>query len=78
MEKEETSPRKMGKPVPKIDIRLDWCKGCGFCVTYCPRDVLEMNSEKKAVAVHPEQCTACMQCVWICPDFAIQVSKDQE
>jgi NAD-dependent dihydropyrimidine dehydrogenase PreA subunit len=67
-----TEPDAPKKAPATITIREEWCKGCEFCVTYCPRDVLAMNGVL-AVAVKPEQCTRCQICVWVCPDFAIKV-----
>ncbi|GAG04085.1 unnamed protein product, partial [marine sediment metagenome] len=29
----------------KIHINKDRCKGCAFCVEYCPEDVLELSEE---------------------------------
>lgn len=61
----------------KIEIRQAWCKGCGFCVAACTRDVLQMDTlEPIPIVVEPERCTGCELCVWICPDFAINVTKD--
>ena len=56
-----------------IEIREDWCKGCKFCVAFCPKDVLEMDGVLP-VAVRPDDCTKCQLCVWVCPDFAIKVT----
>ncbi len=65
--------------VPRGDVRIiiDRCKGCGFCVEYCPKDVLEMSSEFNIKGYHPPmvvkrgECVNCNLCEMICPEFAI-------
>lgn len=64
------APRE--KTPPRIEVKLSWCKGCGLCVAYCNRGVLEMKGILPAV-LHAEKCSRCLQCEAICPDFAIQV-----
>jgi 2-oxoglutarate ferredoxin oxidoreductase subunit delta len=75
---------KQKTPHGKIYIVTDRCKGCGFCVEYCPRKVLEMSQEFNVKGYHPpfaaheEQCVNCDLCELICPEFAIYVLKDEE
>ena len=69
-----TNSDKKGKTVHLIDT--EWCKGCGICVHFCPKNVLELNRRGKAVAVRPEDCIACMLCELRCPDLAIQIVKE--
>ena len=62
-------------------IIQEWCKGCGICVHFCPRQVLELNKEEKVRSVRPEDCIACRMCELRCPDMAIKVilkNKTQE
>ena len=33
------------------EISRDWCKGCGVCVAFCPRQVLELDRQDKVAAV---------------------------
>lgn len=60
------------------------CKGCGFCVTYCPMDVLELSQKFNVKgyhyveAKHPENCINCDLCGLICPDFAIWSTLKEE
>jgi 2-oxoglutarate ferredoxin oxidoreductase subunit delta len=62
-----------------VRIKSNWCKGCGFCVQYCPTDVLEMSADYNAKGYHPpvvkaaDACTDCRFCEMICPEFAINV-----
>jgi len=68
-----------------IHINTERCKGCGFCVEYCPKDVLELSEEFNKKGYHPprvaheEMCCYCQLCEAICPEFALFVTlKDEE
>ena len=68
-----------GKSVThKID--KEWCKGCGICVHFCPKKVLELDRRGKVEAVRPQDCMGvkCMLCELRCPDLAIQIKENQE
>ncbi|MBR9982643.1 MAG: 4Fe-4S binding protein [Desulfatitalea sp.] len=58
-------------------IQREWCKGCGICVAFCPKQVLEMDACDKAVAVRLEDCIACEMCALRCPDLAIRVDVEK-
>ena len=64
-------------PRGEIVIIEDRCKGCGFCVEYCPNDVLVLSDRYNIKGYHPpeiknkESCVDCGFCQMICPDFAI-------
>jgi len=61
----------------KLNINIEWCKGCGICVAFCPKNVLELNCKDKSEAVRIEDCIACMKCELRCPDLAIEVITSQ-
>ena len=58
-------------------INRDWCKGCGICVHFCPKKVLELDEYDKAVAARPHDCICCKLCELRCPDLAIEVETEQ-
>ena len=58
----------------ELIINVDWCKGCGICVEFCPRKVLEIKHDK-VVAANPGQCIKCALCELRCPDYAIYVKE---
>jgi len=66
-------------PRGEIHILEDQCKGCGFCVEFCPCEVLVLSERFNAKGYHPpevkkpDECVACELCQLICPDFAIYV-----
>lgn len=76
---EEIAPDKQPKPkrraVRKIDIFKAWCKGCGICVAFCPREVLAIDEEGYPVVKDLDACTGCGWCEIRCPDFAITVES---
>jgi 2-oxoglutarate ferredoxin oxidoreductase subunit delta len=53
------------------------CKGCGFCVEFCPTKCLDLSGQYNAKGYHPpvlarkDDCTGCDICGMVCPDFAI-------
>ena len=65
------------KTAKAIEIKKEWCKGCAFCVEFCPQEVLEMEGIYPVI-VNMEACTACGLCEVLCPDFAIVVIEADE
>ena len=72
---------KTKQPQAEIYIISDRCKGCGYCITFCPKEVLEESEEINARGAHPpkvkdiDKCAACGFCMAICPDLAIFVKE---
>ena len=68
----------------RIHILADRCKGCGFCIEFCPNQVLVIATEFNAkgffppTAAHEEKCVNCRLCELICPDMAIYVVAEEE
>lgn len=58
-------------------INQDWCKGCGICVRFCPKHVLELDAHDKACAVRPEDCICCRMCEMRCPDLSITIETEE-
>ena len=61
----------------EVYIDIERCKGCGFCVEFCPTGTLALSQAFNAKGYHPpevvdiETCTGCGLCGMFCPDFAI-------
>ena len=71
-------------PMPRIEIKEDWCKGCYICIDVCPRGVLEedratfVRGFHPVVVARPEDCTGCRLCELLCPDLAIAVYQESK
>ena len=70
----------VGGPFEPLAIATDRCKGCGLCVSICPKHVLELEVRiVNPLGHHPVRltdasgCTSCALCARICPDAVFAV-----
>lgn len=60
-----------------VFVQTEVCKGCSYCLDFCPSRCLEFSTEFNAKGYHypvlarPEDCSGCDLCGLYCPDFAI-------
>src|SRR5450759_2876712 len=72
---DSTSEQRPGKGT--VFVRPEICKGCSFCIDFCPTDCLKFSKEFNPKVYHfpilsaPDACTGCDLCGLYCPDFAI-------
>ena len=65
-------------------IEENLCKGCGLCVSVCPKNVLEISKQVNpkgyfpAYQARPKDCIRCAICCTMCPDVAITITETQE
>lgn len=73
----------MPKATARVTIIIDEeiCKGCGLCVSVCPRRTMGLADRINARGFHPaapislDKCTGCAQCAIMCPDACITITK---
>jgi 2-oxoglutarate ferredoxin oxidoreductase subunit delta len=68
----------------RVVLNTDRCKGCGYCVEFCPTGALAMSQETNSKGyllpevVNNNKCLGCGLCEAICPDFGIKVLPEGE
>ena len=69
-------------PSFKVKIAEKFCKGCGYCIKYCPKKVLSaedgLNAKGyvKVKVANEADCIGCLSCSTVCPEAAITVIKE--
>lgn len=70
----------------KIIIKEEGCKGCGYCVMFCPRELIVIDTDRiNNLGYNPavfrpnneKTCTGCALCGEICPEVLIEVYRDK-
>lgn len=66
----------------KVTFNTDICKGCGLCVSVCPKHILVIAADRinkkghsPAVITDQEACIGCASCAVMCPDCVITVER---
>ena len=67
----------------KMQVRFERCKGCGLCVTVCPKQIVALQKEHRnekgyftAECTDQDACISCAMCAMICPDCASMMMAD--
>ncbi|MDD5016570.1 MAG: 4Fe-4S binding protein [Eubacteriales bacterium] len=65
-----------------VTIDKDACKGCGLCVTACPKGIVRLSeTELNSKGYHyieitdMDACVGCAACAKMCPDFVFTIEK---
>lgn len=77
-------PKASAKSGPSFTVKLadKFCKGCGYCVKYCPKQVLKFEDDintkgyRKVKVTASSDCTGCLSCATVCPEAAITIIKE--
>jgi 2-oxoglutarate ferredoxin oxidoreductase subunit delta len=65
----------------RIEIDQEYCKGCGMCITYCPKNLIKYSDTFNDSGYIPaefknnDECTGCAICAMVCPEVAIEVYR---
>ena len=60
----------------RVFIRIERCKGCQYCIEFCPQQVLKFSTEFNPKGYHypvvvKDECINCSLCLSLCPEYAI-------
>ncbi len=67
--------------IGRVNILPNRCKGCRYCIEFCPAGVLDESREFNDRGYHPPfvkdptKCKECTFCETVCPEFAIYITE---
>lgn len=68
----------------KFKVMEQYCKSCGYCVHFCPKQILVFGDERNAkgyfypTATDLSKCIGCGICAKMCPDAAIEIREEAQ
>lgn len=70
-------------PRGRVIVFIERCKGCGLCIDYCPKQILEFSEDYNEKTYHypiikpgmENDCVYCLFCQEVCSDFAIFIEE---
>lgn len=70
-------------PRGAVHVLPQRCKGCNFCIEFCPKEVLAPSKDMNAKGYHypvvaegkGEACIRCQFCDLVCPELAIYTEE---
>jgi 2-oxoglutarate ferredoxin oxidoreductase subunit delta len=87
LKSEENEKKKPKRRIFKgtVYIIKDQCKGCGWCIEYCPKKILKKSEDFNIKGYHyplvieQNGCVNCKVCEDICPEFSIfSITKEED
>ena len=72
----------MPKKQFKVVFNRERCKGCELCKSFCPKHIIDMDTQVNARGYCPAmmtdqtQCIGCQSCAMVCPDGAIAIYEE--
>lgn len=66
----------------QLTIHSERCKGCGYCIQFCPKKVLGFDSGVinakgySPAALVAEGCIHCGTCYLMCPDYVFELRAE--
>lgn len=63
------------------NLKTEWCKGCGYCVKFCPKGAVQIGQELNRagfchVVLDESKCISCGVCRLMCPDCVFQFAEE--
>ena len=74
-QKAAKKPSRKSRQLYDLKIFRDWCKSCGICIAFCPKNVIGRDTNGRPVIERPDDCIGCRFCEIHCPDFAVTVRE---
>ena len=77
----ESEPAK--KPRGTVFVRTEVCKGCSYCIDFCPTHCIEFSREFNPKGYHfpvvaegkEDACVNCRFCRLVCREFALYTEE---